>query len=185
MRTCRSRAVSGSRPANECASSRGPIGKDGDGLESENVGVSSMKEGKEARLVANVSCDVIILRLCAAECDLVPCVIAPAEGTTGRYLVLRPRFENERKCGVRYFFERRRRLHLQGCIDPAVRWERRRQRTGEESRGGILEFAQDERKIRTVTDLFWFFWDRFSCPRGTCAIISTARNIITTPVAWR
>lgn len=92
-------------------------------------GVASMKEEKEARLVANVSCDVIILRLCAAKCDLVPGVITPAEGktnpsvaagTTGRY-VLRPRSENERKCSVQYSFERRRRLHLQGCIDPAVR----------------------------------------------------------------
>lgn len=108
----------------------GQLEKDGDGLESEN-GVSSMREEKETRLVASVPCDVIILRLCVAKCDLVAGVITPAEGranpsvaravrTTGRY-VLRPRSENERKCGVQYSFGRRRRLHLQGCIDPAVR----------------------------------------------------------------
>lgn len=34
---------------------------------------------------------------------------------------------------------------------------------GRPNRSGILEFAQDDREIRTVPDLFRFFWDWFSC----------------------
>lgn len=77
---CRSRAAFGSWPVTkEYANSRRAIGNDGGKLESEN-GVSSMREKRKARFVANISCDVIILRLCVARCDLVSGIITPAEG---------------------------------------------------------------------------------------------------------
>lgn len=64
----------------ECANLRRAIGKDGGGLKSENGGnVSSIREKKEARFVADISCDVIILRLCVARCGQVARVITLAE----------------------------------------------------------------------------------------------------------
>jgi len=58
------------------------------GLESENS-VSSMREKKKTRFVANISCDVIILRLCVARCDLIPGVITSPERKANPSIVVR------------------------------------------------------------------------------------------------
>lgn len=58
-----------------CANLRGAIGKDGGGAEEWKWCFVNEREETEARFVANISCDVIILRLCVARCDSVAGII--------------------------------------------------------------------------------------------------------------